>query len=146
MRSLAKVFTRFAVLTVLACSLLSGFALAESASGQFTLPGETHWSTVTLPAGDYRYSVQLSGPMTVVLVRSTSGRPAAMFATSSVSELSSSDVDRLVLDHVGGQRYVKSFHLKQLGVVLNYKAAGEEGGVAGMEKSAAAEDPQASLR
>ena len=146
MRSLGRFFSRTAVLTALAGSLLSGFAHAESASGAFTLPGETHWGKVTLPAGDYRYSVELNGPLTVVLVRSTSGRPAAMFSTSSLSDLGSSDVDRLVLDHVGTRRYVKSLHLTQLGIVLNYKVPEAEAGMAGLGTTTPAGADQAALK
>jgi len=92
----------------------------SSAAGRFTLPVEARWGTVTLPAGDYQYSVEYRGASTIVFVRGTAGEPCAMFLAHSIEPNNGAGKSDLVLTRKGDTMFVTSLHVKELGLTLDY--------------------------
>jgi hypothetical protein len=61
----------FAALTVFAVSAIP--AVAQEASGKFTLAKEVRWGSAVLPAGDYTYALEHQTGQ-VLFVRNVNGR------------------------------------------------------------------------
>jgi hypothetical protein len=64
----------FAVLTVATCLPAS----AQRKAGTFTLPYETKWNNVTIPAGEYTISIY-SESQQIAMLRPVSSRQSAVF-------------------------------------------------------------------
>jgi hypothetical protein len=121
MRSKGKFsLVRTLALIVGAGALSSSLAVAQAARGAFKLPAETHWGKITLPAGDYSYSLDAASPTAIVTIRSAANKWSAMVLASSVSDLPPAGTDELVLTKNGEEMFVTALCVKDLGIVLNY--------------------------
>ena len=65
----------FAVVLLATCAFAAS-ANAQSFTGRFTLPSETHWGKNVLPAGNY--TISMDAKTNVALVRSAKGTPWAL--------------------------------------------------------------------
>jgi hypothetical protein len=111
---------RTLALMVGVAALSSSLAVAQAARGAFKLPAETHWGKLTLPAGDYSYSLDAASPTAIVTIRSATKKWSAMVLARSVSDLRPAGTDELVLTKNGDEMFVTALCVKDLGVVLNY--------------------------
>ncbi len=53
---------RALIVAISTLSMFSTLAYAQDAVGKFTLPYEVHWGKAILDPGDYKYSIESSGP------------------------------------------------------------------------------------
>ncbi|HZR58152.1 MAG TPA: hypothetical protein VFA74_14855 [Terriglobales bacterium] len=66
-------FTLFGVLGI---SALTSFAHGQESSGKFTLPYAAHCGDAVLPAGEYRFSIDLSSSTPITTIRKLAPNPA----------------------------------------------------------------------
>jgi hypothetical protein len=96
-------------------------AMAQDASGKFTLAKEVRWGTAVLPAGEYTYS--LGHPTGQVLfVRNTNGKMGVIVLVKSASLVNDSVHDRIVLQRAGNDWFVSSMVVTSLGQELSFGA------------------------
>ena len=94
-----------------------------SFSGTFTLPVETHWGAMTLPAGDYRlkygYS-QTSSTLMVEIAGEAKGSPHKMILAGRRDDVSA---DKNVLNCVreGNILYVRALEMPAVGESTHFK-------------------------
>jgi hypothetical protein len=113
--SIAKLL--FAVVTVLGVASVP--AMAQGASGKFTLAKEVRWGTAVLPAGEYTYSLEHPTGQ-VLFVRNTNGKMGAIVLVKSASLVNDSEHDRIVLQRAGDDWFVSSMVLTSLGQELYF--------------------------
>jgi hypothetical protein len=100
-------------------SLLGTSALAEEASGKFTLTHEVHWGLVVLAPGDYTYKLEHHSSE-MLLVRSVNGKPGFMMMANSVSSMPPGEPDCLKLQKKGDTWFVSSISLSGLEEELHF--------------------------
>ena len=108
----------------LALASLPRVAKAQSADGKFSLPSEVHWGYLTLPKGDYTFTVSPFGGASMIEVRKE-GKPSRTFfiGVQGRDRLPDSSLgSRLVLDRVNGELYVKKLELQSTGMAYLYAA------------------------
>jgi len=109
----------FAALTALTLSAVP--AVAQDATGKFTLAKEVRWGSAVLPAGEYTYSLEHQTGQ-VLFVRNTNGRANAIVLIKSASLANDREHDRLVLQRSGDDWFVSSMVISNLGQVLSFGA------------------------
>jgi hypothetical protein len=115
--SIAKLL--FAVVTVLGVASVP--AMAQDASGKFTLAKEVRWGTAVLPAGEYTYSLEHPTGQ-VLFVRNTNRKMGAIMLVKSASLVNGSERDRIVLQRSGDDWFVSSLVVTSLGQELTFGA------------------------
>jgi len=115
--SIAKLL--FAVVTVLGVASVP--AMAQDASGKFTLAKEVRWGTAVLPAGEYTYSLKCPTGQ-LLFVRNTNGKKGAIVLVKSASLVNDSEHDRIVLQRAGDDWFVSSMVVTSLGQELSFGA------------------------
>ncbi len=117
---------RSLTLAALAACLFGGVAGAQHGpaiyKGKFTLPFETRWGRVVLPAGDYTFTVDSASLPATVIVRSAGESKAApMIMAQAVSQHTGSGQSALiVVRHSGSGGVVHGLQLAELGVDFEY--------------------------
>jgi hypothetical protein len=109
-------FAAVSLLTILATP-----AIAEDASGKFTLTKEVHWGPVVLAPGDYTYKLEHRSS-DVVVVRALDGEPGFLVIARSVSPTKEGETDRLVLRRQGDEWFVSSMVISGLEEELHFSA------------------------
>ena len=109
---------RFFAVVLLATCAFAATANAQSFSGKFTLPSETHWGKNVLPAGNYTMS--LDAQTNVALVRSADGKTAG-FTPIPITTSSDKGATALSVMVRGNRRIVRSLNLPTHGVSLIYQ-------------------------
>ena len=120
-RSLA--FHRSLLFGVLGIVALTTFARGQEPSGRFTLPYAARCGTAVLPAGEYRYSIDLSSSTPITTLPKSAPNPAGfMLMAASTSEVSSNEPGRLVVERVAGERVVTDMYVHDLSLAIRYAA------------------------
>ena len=108
---------------LLATALSAGSANAQSSfRGNFTIPHETNWAGVMLPAGEYVITLDHGtgvGPATALIREATTGKAVGM-VQSPVADSSTGGADSLLTTSRGNRWVVQSFHVAELGKVFIY--------------------------
>ena len=124
---------RFSTTCTLALVFVFLCAYTDSASAQnvqwrFGISARTQWGNVTLPPGDYTFSINAPGPFArVVLQRNKPGVPATiMIASISCDEIKVSAADSLVIVRHGEGTSVRELHLASIGLVFHFPAGTAE--------------------
>lgn len=117
----SSLFFRVLVLTigVLGASVSAAHAQAD-ANGTFSLPHETNWGGLVLPAGDYAFSLQSKSRQAQIVVRKASGSQLAIVVPRLVSEEKLTGDSRLVLRGEAGKSFVSTLYLGDLGLVFYF--------------------------
>lgn len=107
----------------LAATVASAQALSTTSfAGKFTLPVETHWGAMTLPAGDYslRYGTTFSSTYLVTVADEAEGRILGMILPGSRNDVK---VAENVLDCVreGDTLFVRALELPAIGESIHFK-------------------------
>ncbi len=110
----------FAVVSML--TFIPSSALAEDASGKFTIKHPVRWGAQVLPAGDYTYTLEHHAS-DLLLVRASGGQPGFLVMANSTSTIDTLQPDRLVLQRIGGEWYVSSIVLSSIGETLHFVPA-----------------------
>ena len=124
-------FVYAAALTFSAFTVAPSLASAQEAHGRFVLSHEVHWQSSLVPAGEYEFSFQASGPAELLFVRKLSGSgPGFMMLVNDVTETKPTDTDHLVLVAREGKSFVSAMDLPEAGVTLHFAVPSETSQVA----------------
>ena len=108
-------FASLALVLLLSC-ISVGPANAQGVSGKFTLPFAAHWGGVTLPAGDYLFTMDRPrGAMILATGRKSIGLVIPQSVTAEASHASA-----LIVERNGGVASITELRLAGSGVVLRY--------------------------
>lgn len=111
---------RLFAVVLLTTSAFAASANAQSFSGKFTLPSETHWGKSVLPAGDY--TINLNSLTNVAVVQSADGKNAR-FMPIPITTSSHKGPTALLVMVRGNERIVRSLNLPSNGISLIYTPA-----------------------
>jgi hypothetical protein len=115
---------------LLATGLSASSAKAQSSfRGNFTLPHETNWSGVVLPAGEYVITLDHGtgvGPATVLIRNAATGKAVGM-VQSPIANSGADGTDSLLTTSCGKHWVVQSFRVAELGKVFVYDRASTHG-------------------
>ena len=100
-------------------SLRASPALAEEATGKFTLTKAVHWGPNLLPAGESTSRLQHDS-FEVLFLRSASGKQGFIVLARSVSATKGERTDSLLLERTGDDWFVSSLTLGSLGERLYF--------------------------
>ena len=112
-------------LALLALAVTGARAQAISSThfaGTFTLPLETHWGAVTLPAGDYtlRYGTAFSSTRLVTIAGKADGRTLGMILAGSRNDASGKE-NVLNCVREGNKLYVRALQMPLIGESIHFK-------------------------
>ena len=96
----------------------AGLTLEEV--GRLTLPFETQWGPVVLPAGNCSFTIQSATDSSLIEVRNAQGQPVMITSSYGVSEGKLSDASLLIVLRSGGKGTVRSLYLRELGMTFYY--------------------------
>ena len=131
-----------AVLTLSALNFAPALASAQDEGGRFTLPHDVHWQNVDVPAGDYRFSVQLMGPSRMLMLTKVTGTPASfMLLVTDVASSKGFETPGLVIDSKLGKRYVSAMNLPEFDVDLRFSTPATSGKEVAFLHTASAASP-----
>jgi hypothetical protein len=113
-----KFFTKVG-LVALALGALAISGHAQNAyQGKFTLPGETHWGSATLPAGDYTFVMSSAGSDYRLYIRGA--QVNAIIMAASTDDKAVSDHAQLNLVNIADVQTVQTFDAPELGKTFVY--------------------------
>jgi hypothetical protein len=125
MKSICK-FAYASLLVLASLTLMPALASAQDARGAFTLTHDVRWQNVSVPAGDYKFSVELRGPSEMLVLRKVSGQGSGfMILVNDVDSVNpetaaTSESGKLTLISQSGSRYVSSMELPTIGMTLHF--------------------------
>lgn len=116
MKTMKHSMFAFLALVLLLSGIAVGPANAQGITGKFTLPFATHWGGLTLPAGDYLFTVDRPrGSMLLATGRKSLGFVIAQSVTAKASHASS-----LLVEKAEGVASITELRLAGSGVVFRY--------------------------
>jgi hypothetical protein len=120
-RSLSQLASLFVVGLAVAASVAPATAQTSSAvsKGKITLPIEVQWGGVSLPPGEYTYTLD-SGSLGGVLRLRRAGHYVAVLQAVGISEARPSRSSELILIRRGRKGIVRTLYLSELGLALSY--------------------------
>ncbi len=115
-------FSFFTVLMLLAgiVGIAPKAAHAQVAEGKFSLPSETHWGSMILPAGEYTFSLESTGRPAWLTIRNSDRVLLGMITPQVLSSAPYTDKSELVLTHKGDEVFVSSLRVGELAIAFNY--------------------------
>ena len=119
MRQIQRSWKKLLLAGVSALSLFPAPALAQDAGGKFVLPHEVQWGGVSLPPGEYSYSIEHRAGETVLL-RSADGKHNLIVMPSTTSLVDPPATSQLLLRSEGGEWFVASMVLSIDGEELHF--------------------------
>jgi hypothetical protein len=132
-------FAYAALLAVSALSLSPSTASAQSEGGTFTLAHDVRWQNVIVPAGEYRFSLQPSGPSQLLRLTRMTGAPASfMLLVTDMEETTGTEKARLTINSAAGTRYVSAMDLPEFQIVLHFAPPAGAGKEVAMVRTSAA--------
>jgi hypothetical protein len=129
-----KSICKFAYASLLALSsltLMPALASAQDARGAFTLTHDVRWQNIAVPAGDYKFSVELRGPSEMLVLHKVSGGGSGfMILVNDVdgfapATAAASENGKLTLVSQSGNRYVSAMELPAIGTTLHFAVPAE---------------------
>jgi len=105
---------------LLATCVFADTANAQSLQGKFTLHHTARWGQATIPAGEYRFTLDPGAePAMVVIYDANTGKRVA-FVTSPIAETNAKGDSALLIGRRGNQREIYSLRLAELGETFVY--------------------------
>jgi len=107
-------------------------AFSQNARGVFKLNHEVRWQNEVVPAGEYRYSVELRGSSQMLTLRDANGEGSAIMVlvndadSTAPATAATGEKGRLILTSQSGRRYVSSMEVPSIGVTLHFSVPEEK--------------------
>ncbi|HEY4902901.1 MAG TPA: hypothetical protein VIH89_05455 [Candidatus Sulfotelmatobacter sp.] len=129
-----KAIRKFGYASLLALSSLafmSPLVSAQDARGGFTLMHNVRWQNVAVPAGEYKFSVELRGPSEMLTLRKVSGEGAGFMIlvndvdSAAFPAAAALENGKLTLVSQSGKRYVSAMELPAIGKTLHFAVPAE---------------------
>jgi hypothetical protein len=130
MKSIRK-FAYASILALGTLTLMPALASAQDARGAFTLTHNVLWQNIAVPAGNYKFSVELRGPSEMLMLHKVSGDNSGfMILVNDVDSVvpttaAASENGKLTLVSQSGNRYVSSMELPSIGATLHFAVPAE---------------------
>jgi len=119
-------FAYAALLTLSALNFAPSQASAQDEGGRFTLSHEVHWQKAIVPAGKYRFVIDIAGPSKLLSLRQLGGEGASfMILVNNVADSQSTDLSRLVIVSGASGSFVKQMQLPEFGMTLHIAVPSE---------------------
>ena len=90
-------------------------AQEPACQGKFTLPFEAQWGEVTLPAGDYAFTLHSTALGSRIVTVVQGQRKVAMVMAQGRSHGDSAKASALIVTRSGGRARIHALHLAELG-------------------------------
>jgi hypothetical protein len=129
-KSICK-FAYAGLLALGSLTLMPALASAQDARGAFTLTHDVRWQNVAVPAGYYKFSVELRGPSEMLVLHKVSGGGSGfMILVNDVDSMApataaASENGKLTLVSQSGNRYVSAMELPAIGATLHFVVPSE---------------------
>ena len=119
---------RNVVLALAGAFIFAGTVNAQgpACQGKFTLPFEAQWGPVSLPAGDYAFTLDSTAMGSRVVTVVQGQRKVAMVMAQGRSHGDSAKASALIVTRSGGRARIQALHLDELGDFF-YSAPKAEG-------------------
>jgi hypothetical protein len=113
-----KLFTKVGMAAVALGALATSGSAQNAYQGKFTLPFETHWGGVTLPAGDYTFAMPSTSYPCRLYIQGQAGN-AIIMATATNGKVISGHAQLNLVDIADGQN-VETFEAPELRMTFSY--------------------------
>ena len=106
-------------------------AFSQNARGVFTLNHEVRWQNEIIPAGEYKFSVEMRGSVDTMTLRNASETGSAFMLLVNDADGIAPTVQgafkdgKLILTSQSGHRYVSSMEVPSIGMVLHFSVPAE---------------------
>lgn len=138
MKSIRR-FVYAATLTLSALNLAPSVASAQDARGTFKLTHDVHWQNHLVPAGEYAFSLESTGPSELLQLRSLNGTSRGVIMLVNDSAPSKpANVSRLLLVSRPSGTFVTAMELPESGITLHFTVPAETREMAQADSTAAA--------
>jgi hypothetical protein len=117
--SSTRKFIHAALLAFTTLNYAPSLAMGQEARGRFTLTHEVHWQSAIVPAGEYRFSFDTSGPSRVLNLSNNKGL-GLMVLVPDAEESRAKDMNWLVIQTTPEGSYVSALHLPEFGMTLYF--------------------------
>jgi hypothetical protein len=130
MKSIRK-FAYAGLLALSSLAFMSPLVSAQDARGGFTLMHNVRWQNVAVPAGEYKFSVELRGPSEMLTLRKVSGEGAGFMIlvndvdSAAFPAAAALENGKLTLVSQSGKRYVSAMELPAIGKTLHFAVPAE---------------------
>ena len=93
----------------------------KSLPGNSLFPYAAHLGAAALPAGEYRYSIDLSSSTPITTLRKLAPNPAGfMVMAASTLEINSNEPNKLVVERIAGERVVTDMYVHDLRLAIRF--------------------------
>ena len=113
-----KLLTKFGVAALALGALVTSGKAQNAYQGKFTLPFETHWGGVTLPAGDYTFTLASAISPYTLYIYGQAGN--AIIMASEADKKVVSGHAQLNLVDIADVQNVETFEAPELGLIFTY--------------------------
>jgi len=105
------------VLALAGAFILGGTVKAQGSAceGKFTLPFDAQWGGVTLPSGDYTFTLDSTALGSYVVTVVQGQRKVAMVMAQGQSHGDTARTSALIVTRSGGRARIQALHLAELG-------------------------------
>jgi hypothetical protein len=113
-----KLVTKVGFAALALAALATSGNAQDALTGKFTLPFETHWGSVTLPAGDYTFALPTTGFPYTLYIQGKGGN--AIIMASAADEKVVSGHAQLNLVNIADVQNVQTFDAPEIGMTFTY--------------------------
>jgi len=114
----SKTFMKLAVAALALAALATSGNAQNAYEGKFTLTTETHWAGVTLPAGDYTFTLPSKNAPYAFYIRGQ--KVTAIIHAATVDDRGVSAHAQLNLVDIANEQTIRTFDAPELGVTFVY--------------------------
>ena len=113
-----KLLTKAGVAALFLAGLATSGNAQNAYQGKFTLPFETHWGGVTLPAGDYTFALKSARYPYTLYIRGQA--TTAIIMAAGFDKKVTSDHAQLNLVEIADAQNVQTFEAPELGLTFDF--------------------------
>jgi hypothetical protein len=119
-----RLFTKLGIAALALVALAASGNAQDAYKGKFTLPFETHWGSVTLPAGDYTFALPTTSFPYTLYIQGKGG--SAIIMASSADEKVVSGHAQLNLVDIADVQNVQTLEAPELGMTFTYSTPSQK--------------------
>jgi len=120
----SKLVTKLGIAALALVALAASGNAQDAYKGKFTLPFETQWGSVTLPAGDYTFALPTATFPYTLYIQGKAG--SAIIMAASADEKVVSGHAQLNLVDIADVQNVQTLEAPELGMIFNYSTPSQQ--------------------